>query len=216
MNTAIQKFIEELKNQPNIFGVVLFGSQARGNNRPDSDVDLLVIQEEGFRRAVEYRDGQNFEIIYTTPELTLKFWQDKKDDCYNLWSVAKVLYDKDGTIEKLKAQAEAMIKDGKAKMDESQRGQLQFSAMDEIAAVESLAGKDEVAANLLLNHVVFTLTTQFFDLRQLWTPAPKQRVEKIKELKPQMHTELVKFHQAETTIQDNIATARRMVSLTFE
>ncbi len=66
MNEATQKFLEELKQQSEVLGVIMFGSWARGNNRPDSDVDLVVILTEGYRRTVEQRDGQDFEIIYTT------------------------------------------------------------------------------------------------------------------------------------------------------
>jgi predicted nucleotidyltransferase len=43
MNNDTQQFIEELKARSDVLGVIMFGSWARGNNRPDSDVDLVVI-----------------------------------------------------------------------------------------------------------------------------------------------------------------------------
>ena len=43
MNKTIVDFVEELKNDPNVIGVIMFGSWARGNNREDSDVDLVVL-----------------------------------------------------------------------------------------------------------------------------------------------------------------------------
>jgi predicted nucleotidyltransferase len=66
MNNDTQEFIERLKRQPDIVGIILFGSWARGNNRLVSDVDLVVIVTEGFKRTVEYNNAQAFEIIYTT------------------------------------------------------------------------------------------------------------------------------------------------------
>jgi len=60
MNETTQKFLAELQQRPDVLGVILFGSWARGNNRRDSDVDLVVILTEGYRRAVEYKDGQSF------------------------------------------------------------------------------------------------------------------------------------------------------------
>ena len=38
MNQETQNFVEELKKKPDVLGVILFGSWARGNNRSDSDV----------------------------------------------------------------------------------------------------------------------------------------------------------------------------------
>jgi len=99
LNNVTEEFIEELKQRPNVLGVTLFGSWARGNNRPDSDVDLVVILKEGYRRTVEYKGEQAFEIIYTTEKSALEYWDSHKDDCAGLWSVAKVLYDKDASDE---------------------------------------------------------------------------------------------------------------------
>ena len=101
MNNDTQEFIEEIKRRPDILGIVLFGSWARGNNRSDSDVDLVVILTEGLKRTVEYYNKQAFEIIYTTEKSAFEFWENHKDDCASLWEVAKVLFDKDRTIERL-------------------------------------------------------------------------------------------------------------------
>lgn len=57
LNAIAQQYIEELQTDSNVLGIILFGSWARGNNRPDSDVDLLVIVQDGFKRTVEYRAG---------------------------------------------------------------------------------------------------------------------------------------------------------------
>jgi predicted nucleotidyltransferase len=80
MNLETQNFVEELKKRQDVIGVILFGSWARGNNRPDSDVDLVVILNEGYRRTVEYRNKQAFEIIYTTEKGAFDFWESHKDD----------------------------------------------------------------------------------------------------------------------------------------
>src|SRR5688572_4604334 len=80
MNTNAQQYIDELQRDPHVLGIILFGSWARGSNRPDSDVDLLVIVQHGFKRMVEYRDGQAFEMIYTTGQAALEYWQSNPDE----------------------------------------------------------------------------------------------------------------------------------------
>lgn len=186
MNEETKIFLKQLKSRPDVLGVIMFGSWARGNNRPNSDVDLVVILTEGYRRTVEYVDKQAFEIIYTTENPAIEFWKNKKDDCFSLWSVAKVLYDKDGTIERLKVEADKIIKAGKNPIDDYQKGQYKFSAEDELVAVRSKIETDPATANLIISKSVLFLGELFFDLRKMWTPAPKQRLAIIKEISPEL------------------------------
>jgi len=55
LNEEIRRFVDELKATAEVLGVILFGSWARGDKRLDSDVDLVVILREGYRRAVDRR-----------------------------------------------------------------------------------------------------------------------------------------------------------------
>lgn len=215
MNKDIQDFIQELTSRENVLGVILFGSWARGNNRANSDVDLLVIVTDGYRRTIECRNTQTFEIIYTTVKAAGEFWQDKKDDCFGLWSVAKVLYDKDGIVEKLKQQAQEIINQGKTKIDEHQRKQYRFSAEDEIRAVEKMIAHDEATAYLVLSYTVNTLTSLFFDLREFWTPAPKQRLVKIKEFHPTLGQYFEEYY-SDKNVLDKIEIVKKVVPLVFE
>lgn len=216
MNEATINFIEELKNRDDVLGVILFGSWARGNNRPTSDVDLLVILTEGYRRTVEYRDGQAFEIIYTTASSAFAFWEENKDDCANLWSVAKIVFDRDGSTQNLKEKACQMISLGKKPIDEYQLGQFQFSAEDEIRAVETMIESDSVTGSLVLSKTVMFLTELFFDIRQEWTPAPKQRIIKMREINPELYSALEKFYQDGNTLRDKIEVAKEITQLVFQ
>ncbi len=63
LNDSANEFIELLKSDSNVQGIILFGSWARGNNHAGSDIDLVVIVNDGNRRYVEKRKGQVFEIV---------------------------------------------------------------------------------------------------------------------------------------------------------
>jgi predicted nucleotidyltransferase len=214
MNKATHNFLKNLKQSAEVLGVIMFGSQARGNSRPGSDVDLVIILTEGFRRAVEYHEGQAFEIIYTTATGALAYWESHIDDAAGLWAVAKVLYDKDETIAKLKKEIQQVLDKGKKPMYEYQLAQFRFDAEDTLKYVEYIVNSDPTTAGLILNNKVFNLTELFFDIRQLWIPAPKQRMEQIKEISPDLYNLLTEFYSRKD-FKERLETAKSIVSLVF-
>lgn len=214
MNDATRKFVEELKQRLDVVGVIMFGSWARGNNRPDSDVDLVVILTEGYRHTVEHRDGQDFEIIYTTERGAFEYWESHKDDAAGLWAVAKVLYDKDGTIEQLKSKIQKVLDEGKKPIDTYRLGQFRFDVEDILKYVEYIVETDPTTANLILGNKVFSLTELFFNIRQKWTPAPKQRLAQIKEISPELYRLLVEFY-GENNFKERLEMAKKIVPIVF-
>lgn len=214
LNKITIDFIDELKLDPNIVGIILFGSWARGNNRADSDVDLMIIQKEGFRRAVEKRDDQIFEIIYLTEDSALDYWKSHLNDAASLWEVAKILFDREGNLENLRNKVNVILSKGKPQIDSFQKEQFRFDAEDQIAYVEFIKESDLTTANLILNSKVIDLTAKYFDLRGLFTPAPKQRLQKIKELDLMLFTHIKQFY-AENNIEQKIKIAKDIVKEVF-
>lgn len=216
MNEETQKFLDELKQRPDVLGVIMFGSWARGNNRPDSDVDLVVILTEGYRRTIEYRNGQPFEIIYTTEKGAFDYWESHKDDAAGLWAVAKILFDKDGTVERLKTKIKEVLDAGKKAIDEYQLGQFRFDAEDQLKYVGSILASDPTTANLILTNKIFALTELFFDIRQIWTPAPKQRLIEIKKISPEFYSLLKEFYHESITLSERLDIGKKIIPIIFE
>lgn len=216
MNEEIREFLDELKWRPDVLGVILFGSWARGNHRPDSDVDLLVILGSGHRPAVEYRGKQVFEIIYTTEAGALEYWENHGDDAAGFWEVAKILHDKDGTIRRLHEKTQDTLRVGKKPIGEPQLEQLRFVAEYQLEYVENILADDWATANLVLENRVLILTGLFFDVRQLWTPAPKQRLSKIREVSPEFHALLQGFYRENVSIQNKLDVAKKMIPVVFQ
>ena len=216
MNEQTKIFLEELKQRTNVLGVIMFGSWARGNNRSDSDVDLVVILTEGYRRTVEYRNGQAFEIIYSTEKGAFDYWESNKDDAAGLWAVAKILFDRDGTIDRLKKKIKEVLNIGKKPIDEYQFEQFRFDSEDTIKYVETILVIDPTSANLILTDKIFSLTELFFDIRQICIPAPKQRLMKIKEISLDFYFLLFEFYKEQITLKKKLELAKRIVSFVFE
>lgn len=73
----IQEMVDRIVRDFNPVKVILFGSQARGDAGPDSDVDLLVVMDDGLESVAEAEIGiagclagmgVAKDVIVTTPD----------------------------------------------------------------------------------------------------------------------------------------------------
>lgn len=215
MNDAITKFLEILQADENVLGVVLFGSWARGNYRENSDVDLLVLLQHGYKRAIEEKYGQIFEIIYITPDAALAYYTSHLDNAANLWAVAKILYSKENTVENLHDKVNEILVKGKPKISISQRKQLLFDKQDKLKYIKSTYEEDPTTSSLILFNTVSELTEVFFDLKQIWTPAPKQRLQCINEMNHILAAQLSEFYSESTMTKRRWVLLEEMTKLVF-
>lgn len=182
----LQKFTEQLASDENTLAVILFGSQARGDSTDESDIDLVVILKEGYERRVEFFDGQAFEIIYTTEEAAVDYWHANMADAVSLWRVAQVLFDRDGIGERLKRVGAEFCEQKSPEVSESTFKHLRFDAEDALRSAERFKDSDPAKASYILYHKVAGLMGLFFDLKGMWKPATKQRLEEIDALDPEL------------------------------
>lgn len=216
MNNATEIFIEKLQEKEIVEGIILFGSWARGNNRPGSDVDLLVIVSEGYSREIETYDNQIFEIVYTTKEGALEYWESDIDGCASLWEVGQIVYDKTGEIKRLKSNAQEILDKGKPQLSAKARARLLFVAKDQLESSKIIAERNPSESNAIMANHVFELAKLFFDLRQQLTPAPKQRFNAIKEIDIDLYENLIKFYAPETSLENKFELNEIIIRLVFK
>ena len=83
MDTSLQEMIHRILAAGNPQKIILFGSRARGDARPDSDYDLLLIEPSDlprYKRAARYRRAlvglaPAKDILVWTPEEVAE-WRD--------------------------------------------------------------------------------------------------------------------------------------------
>jgi predicted nucleotidyltransferase len=99
----IQEFVDKIVEEFAPQRVILFGSHARGDATPDSDVDLLVVmptKKEAIEQAVEVRQRirRSFplDLIVKTPEDVA--WRLSLQDCFltTIMTEGKTLYESVG------------------------------------------------------------------------------------------------------------------------
>ncbi len=172
----LNTFVENKKTDENVLAIIVFGSYARGNSRPESDIDLVIILKDGYKRAAEVFEEQAFEIIYTTEKSAIEYWNCNKHDAVGLWSVAQIAYDRDGTGERLKEYGQNLCKEKPTQFDDSKLEHLRFDAIDSIKAAEAIYETDSATASLLIHKKATELIDLYFDRNQKWHPAPKQQL----------------------------------------
>lgn len=217
MDPRVQAFFEELYGKPEVLGLILFGSYARGDARPDSDIDLLVIVAEGeTERKIEAKAGNTYEMVWTTESEALRYWQGDRDGCYWLWLDAQIIFDKDGSTERLQAGASQILAEGKPELSASEALHRRFDFEDQLRAVKWLAGEDIPAANHALQLVASQLVTSYFDIKRLWQPPPKKALQTIRATNPKLGLLLDALYAPQTTFEDSVALAEAIVQELFD
>jgi len=167
MNEAIRSFVEELAADPEVHGILLFGSHARGVARPDSDADLAVfVEHDGFVMGCCEHDGQEFELVRLSEATATAYFTSNRDHAADVWPVAKILYDPEGQVARVRAHALGLIAQGKPPMDPARLNWSRFAAADRFRAAEGLALTNQAAARAVVLESVLELTATFFDVRQ--------------------------------------------------
>jgi len=215
MDEEVKRYFEKLKSNPDVLGLILFGSYARGDNRSDSDVDLIVITKKGAERRIDTKDGKTYEMIWVSEEKALEHWKKDKDGCYGVWSDAKIIFDKTGSVRNLKTAAKKIIANGKRKLTELEYNHKKYDAEDQIRAIIRLSVSDKPAANYSLQVVVLKLAEQYLDINRIWSPPPKKMLQKIRDVNPGLGKLFNQFYEANLTLQKRIELAGQIINTVY-
>lgn len=105
---AIEKFLNEYKNEDYFLGAILTGSYATGNNDKNSDIDIYIVT----KNDTEWRERGNKNIdgflieYFINPKKKILSYMEKELQDYHMSTTmifvnAKILYDNDGSVQEL-------------------------------------------------------------------------------------------------------------------
>ncbi|NBC16313.1 MAG: nucleotidyltransferase domain-containing protein [Bacteroidetes bacterium] len=80
----VQRLVTQIVRAVHPLRIILFGSAARGEGQPDSDIDLLVVMPDGThkRHTMQHLyehlsgDGHPFDVLVATPETLTRHGDD--------------------------------------------------------------------------------------------------------------------------------------------
>jgi len=182
MQIALNAFLEELKNDHENLAVALFGSHAKGTNRPDSDIDLLVITKNTTKRGIEKKHGREFEIVYATATGTESYYKNDPDNFVRFWQHAKILFDPENILVKFQQDAHTLSKQKKKPMSEDKIKHSIFNQTDQLHFINSQIDKDPANAILMLYNLLELTLEFYFDYHQIWKPAPKEMLKTLEKI----------------------------------
>src|SRR3954471_13771510 len=217
MNPAITAFVEELAADPSTRGVLLFGSQARGTARPDSDADLaIIVDRPGFVMGFAQRDGQAFELVHLSETTATAYFSENRDAAADTWTSAKILYDPDGSLARLRDHVAALVARGKPPLDATRTDYLRAAAEDRFRAAAGLAVSNDAAARMVLFERLLALVGTFFDVRQIWAPPTKRRLDPMAPICPELHGLLTRILCADDSTTEKLRLAHLALPLVFD
>lgn len=89
----VQQICEHFKSYPEVTQVILFGSRAKGNYRPNSDIDLcLEAAELSFSKYLQLADALDDLVLPYSLDLALKHQIDNPDLLNHIERVGVLIY----------------------------------------------------------------------------------------------------------------------------
>ena len=93
-----------------------------------------MVDRPGFVMGVAERDGQEFELVHFSEATATAYFSENLDAAADAWSSAKILYDPDGSLARLRDHVSAMVARGKPPLDPDRARYLRAAAEDRFRA----------------------------------------------------------------------------------
>ena len=108
-NPEIQKLIDQIVELVDPIEIILFGSYARGDPGPDSDIDLMVVMPDGTHCRNTMGDLYSklslvkveFDILVTTPGILHKHRNNIGLIYYYALKDGRIIYEKEKTVARI-------------------------------------------------------------------------------------------------------------------
>ncbi|MBN1274986.1 hypothetical protein JXA12_01720 [Candidatus Woesearchaeota archaeon] len=189
----IDKAISELKREPYVEAIILFGSLAERPGGDHNDVDLhVIINEPWRRRSSKVTDGVLVERFYNPADKLLEYAKKYKESTYTERLInGKVLYDRNGTMPKLKEQLKEQLRKT-ITYDEREDAGIKYACHDQEQDIEK--ERDREQRRYLLDRYLAYLLEQWYQTRSRVRPKPNHIVKQARKDYPELAKKISDFY----------------------
>jgi hypothetical protein len=172
----ISQIVDELRDKHGCHTVILYGSRARGDARPNSDYDLLGVRDGG----ETIRDARLWNGVYLDLFIYPEALIFRVDETMLQWLGGVVLIQKGQLGNRLLARLEALFRTGPPPLPEDERQTRRVWA----GKMLERAREGDIEAHYRRAWLLTALLEDYFQLRDLWYLGPKRSFLWLKEHDP--------------------------------
>jgi predicted nucleotidyltransferase len=159
-----------------LLGVLVTGSRVHGRPGPTSDLDVhVVIAASRRQRRNVVLDGVEVELFVNPPFQCRRYFADGRGHDPHMFAFGQVVYDPQGVMRELQAEARAIWEKGPAPLDQRLIWMERYFPADLLRDLED-AGEDEATATVLIAAVAERLLTTHYRLHGRWAVKAKRRL----------------------------------------
>jgi predicted nucleotidyltransferase len=185
---ALEMALEELQAQPEVEGILFFGSALTGTAGPTSDIDLyVVISGAGAQPQISMRRYAGVEAeVHLAPR---SFWQEQIEQLNRVilhnFATGQSLLDRSGTVAELGIMARQKIEAGPPALTPFEVDRWRYRLTDLAGDLEDVAGQP--ADERLLGAMLVTRALEAYcALNRLWGEKPKRLLTYVERHDPEL------------------------------
>lgn len=190
--SALDKFVEKHKKNPNVIGIILSGSFIHSEPDKNSDLDLsVVLKKSQFReRGNTWIEGIEIEYFINPIEQIKYSFEtevgDKAPCTVHMFANSQILYKKGNEIEKLIKEAKKIMKKGVSSMGNMEKELAKYSLDDLQKDLEdTYLKKDRFAFSIIAMKILEKSLSVFTKLKKIQKEKSKRLREQLKNLEPE-------------------------------
>ncbi|UZE92957.1 MAG: nucleotidyltransferase domain-containing protein [Candidatus Nealsonbacteria bacterium] len=179
LQQALEKKVKELIKNPNVKGIIIFGSIARGDYDANSDIELKVI-DKGIKdhKVLLSREGEVDFNIHFNHSLNLKKRKQVKWRIEPPFAKSWIVIDKTGELRKLQQFDQKMSKKGREPLEKEEK--LSFShRLAELVRECKRFHNNPATLFLLLSEFIRSSLQFYYALNRIWWPGFKKVMDDI-------------------------------------
>lgn len=176
--TALSQALQSLQAQPDVDGILFFGSAQHGLVGPTSDLDLYVItggEKEGTQISLRRYGGVPAEVYRGTPAAWKKLMEAGRPVVIHAFATGDALLDRSGELAELSDMARKLVEAGPPALSQEAVDRWRFRLTNLANDLEDVAGWP--ADERMLGAVLVSLSLEAYcELNRLWGEGPKRRL----------------------------------------